>query len=443
MERRLKALTLLFYGMPALPLSMLTMPLVLYIPPFYAAEVGLSLTLVGAVFFLARAWDGVTDPLIGLLSDRSRTRWGRRKPWILAGTPLLMIATWFLCQPPEGAGFAYLLFWVFFFYATWTMVQIPHLSWGAELSDDYRERSRIVGFREGSFLVGVLCATGLPILVLGAAEPSLREILRVFAISVVIILPVSVILCLLMVPHQQGVRQSLSITEMVGVLRRNRLFLRILAVTFLVWLGIHVYNATVLLVLQHVLGFPGSVFLKLVFLQFVIGTLFTPFIVRIANRIGKHVALALGIFGTALALPAMSMVTPGATWQIMTVFAIFGLVISPIWVLPTALVADVVDYGALRGGGRQEGLYMALYTIAVKAALAVSVGVALPLLDILGFDPAGSNGEGALLALKAVGLWLPALILLPAGLLLWRYPLDAARHHTIVRRLARRPAAGV
>jgi len=437
-RERLSALTLLCYGLPALPLSMLTMPLVLYVPPYYATEVGLSLSVVGAVFFAARAWDGILDPLIGLLSDRTKGRFGRRKPWMAVGAPFLMLATWFLCQPAGEVGFGYLLFWVVFFYFAWTMVQIPHLSWGAEMSRDYRERSRVVGFREGMFMVGVLFATGLPILFFSGGDPSLRDILRVFAISVIIILPLSVLLAVSVVPNNPGNREAVTLGQMGRALRSNRLLLRLVTACFLLWLGIHVYNAAVLLVFQFGLGFSGADFLKLVFLQFAVGTAFTPFIVKIANRLGKHRMLALGALGTALALPAMSFVSAGSYWQISLMFILLGLVISPIWVLPTALIADTVDYGALKGGGQQEGLYMSFYNIAVKAALAGSIGVALPLLDFLGFDPALPNTASDVMALKGVGLWLPSLILLPGALLLWTYPLNASRHNLIVRRLARR-----
>ncbi len=434
--KRLSALTLLFYGGPAIPISMLTMPLVLYLPPFYAAEIGLSLAAVGAIFFLARAWDGFIDPIIGILSDRTRSRFGRRKPWIAIGTPFLLIATWFLCQPGPDIDRTYLLIWVFSFYLAWTMVQIPFLSWGAELSNDYRERSRIVGFREGNFMLGVLLTVSLPLLFLSGHEPSLREILYVLVIAISIILPVSVLLALIFVPESnENMEQPVTFRAMGKILKQNKPFQRLMVITFSVWLGIHVYNAALLMVLQHAFHFPGSMFLKLVMLQFVIGTLTTPLIVRVANRIGKHRALGLGVLGTALVLPAMMFVTPGETWQIALIFFALGFTISPIWILPTALIADTADYGTLRGGGRQEGLYMALYNLAVKIALAASVGIALPLLDVLGFNPTGHNGPQEIASLLAVGLGLPVIIMLPGLALLWNYPIDRRRHDIIRRRI--------
>lgn len=108
--------------------------------------------------------------------------------------------------------------------------------------------------------------------------------------------------------------------------------------------------------------------------------------------------------GSAIALPAMSLVSPGNLFQIALVFTVLGFVISPTWVLPTALIANVVDYGSYKGSGQQEGLYMSFYNFAIKV----------------------------------VGLWLPAALLLPGASPLWSYLLNARRHGVIVRRLANR-----
>jgi len=91
---------LLAYGSLALPLSLAEIPIIVYLPAFYAKELHLSAGWVGMAFLSARLWDGVSDLLIGGLSDRSRSRWGRRKPWVIAGAPFLMGSLWFLCNPP-------------------------------------------------------------------------------------------------------------------------------------------------------------------------------------------------------------------------------------------------------------------------------------------------------------------------------------------------------
>ena len=436
-NHRRSAGELLSYGGPAVVIAMLTMSLIVYVPAFYATEVGLSLSSVGIVFLLARSWDAVIDPLIGHLSDQTRSRFGPRKPWILAGTPVLLFATYMLFQPPAGVGSIYLISWIVIFYLAWTMVQIPYLSWGADLSDDYEERSRIVGYREGMMFVGTILATLVPLLIFSDSNPSIRQILRVFVYAAVIVLPVTVLLASRRVP--QGPRHShssLTIRESVAAVRANRPFFILLFATFLAWLALHIYNATVLLIIEFAMQLPKSEFLRLVFVQFVVGLLTVPFMIRLANKLGKHRVLAASLIAVAVSLPILAIVPPGNFPAAAAVFALLGVTISPTWVLPTAIVADVVDHGRLSGGGDQSGLYMAIYNLGVKLALAASVGIALPLLELGGFDPTSIDGATITTPLIIVGLGLPGLINLPAAWFLWRFPIDKQAQQELQKRLA-------
>lgn len=114
---------------------------------------------------LARFTDVFTDPLMGEISDRGRTRIGRRKPYILLGAPCLMVSAWSLFVPPDGAGMLYLLFWLTAFFVSATMIQIPFRAWGAELSADYHTRSRVTAVREFFVLGGLLLAAAVPMVV--------------------------------------------------------------------------------------------------------------------------------------------------------------------------------------------------------------------------------------------------------------------------------------
>ncbi|MFZ9634297.1 MAG: MFS transporter, partial [Alphaproteobacteria bacterium] len=152
----LPARILLAYGAPALPAAMLGLPMLVYLPGFWAETMGLGLATTGAMLLLARLWDGVTDPVVGHLSDRTRGRLGRRKPWLAASLPLVLAGAWMLFRPPEGAGAAYLLAWSFVLYLGWTMMQVPHQAWGAELSEDYAARARVAAWRAGFALSRVI-----------------------------------------------------------------------------------------------------------------------------------------------------------------------------------------------------------------------------------------------------------------------------------------------
>ena len=91
--------SLIAYSLPSAPTSMLMMMLVVYLAPFYASEMGIELAAIGGIFFVARLFDAVIDPVVGNLSDLTRSRFGRRKPWIAVGTPILMVALYFFFHP--------------------------------------------------------------------------------------------------------------------------------------------------------------------------------------------------------------------------------------------------------------------------------------------------------------------------------------------------------
>ena len=431
--------TLLAYATLSVPLSMLMLQLIVYLPPFYASEFGIDLAQVGLVFFAARLWDAVIDPLIGNFSDRTRTRWGRRKPWIIVGTPALVVLTWLFTQPPAGVGLSYLLVVAFLFYIALTAVQIPYMSWGAELYRSYEGRTRVGGYREGGLMAGVVLATALPLLILGGGAPSLRAILQVFATAVIILLPISAMLSTLFTPvghfFETGRKGFI---EALGLLRRNKPLKRILSGVFLLWLGGSMFNALVLFVVEKILGLQTGEFLWCVFIQYILSILLLPFAVRMGNRIGRHRALVYGGYGFLVLLPLLLLVPKGNFQAALAVFMLLGLISNFIWVMPPAIVADTVDYGMMKGIGDDSAIYMALYLFTQKIALAAGVGIALPLAAVLGFQPTAEVSEQALRALGIVALVLPCFIGFFGALILYNYPIDARRHAVIRRWLERR-----
>ena len=131
----------------AIPASAAALPIGVYLPTIFARDFGLSLGSIGLVFLLGRLWDAVTDPVVGALSDRTRSRFGRRKPWIAAGGALFLAAALFLFFPAAGVTPLYLGVVLFFFYRGWTAMQIPFLAWSGEISGQYHQRTRIATYQ--------------------------------------------------------------------------------------------------------------------------------------------------------------------------------------------------------------------------------------------------------------------------------------------------------
>ena len=430
---------LISYSLPSAPTSMLMMMLIVYLAPFYAAEMGMELAAVGAVFAMARIWDAFIDPVVGNLSDQTRSRFGRRKPWIAGGLPFLIVTTYLFLQPPENVGMSYLLVVAIAFYLAMTVVQIPYLSWGAELSRDYLQRIRINGYRETATMIGILLVASIPLFFLRGTDPTVAEIVEVFMVVVLVLLPLTVIPSLLFAPNGTFVdTPRLNIHKALYALRRNRPFLRLMLASLFIWVGGHIYNASSLFLVKDALGFSPGLFLWFMVVQYVMALACLPLVMRWGARMGKHRALLFIGLAFFPILWLYNFVEPGNVTEVVLVYALKGMVTSAIWVMPPAMVADTVEHGLLEDLGDDTALYMSIYFFIQKLAAAFGVGIALPLAASLGFDPQAGGMAEDTFGIRFVATMLPTLLALPAVFLLYRYPIDEARHQAIQRELAER-----
>jgi len=168
MSVRLPWTVRLAYAMPALALSVVGIPVYVYLPKFYTDIIGVPATAVGAILLAIRLLDAVTDPLEGFISDRVNTRFGRRKPFILCASLPLAVLIYLLFSPPElapGQGVWWFGFAITGLFLFWTLITIPYEALGAEITSDYDERTALLGMRDGFLLLGTLLAASSPILI--------------------------------------------------------------------------------------------------------------------------------------------------------------------------------------------------------------------------------------------------------------------------------------
>jgi GPH family glycoside/pentoside/hexuronide:cation symporter len=435
---RLSNKILAAYSLPAVPLAMLISPIIIYLPAYYAEHIGIGLSALGVIFFIGRLWDGVTDPIVGRLSDMWQSRFGRRKPWVVAGSPFLIVATYFLCRPPQDASVIYLLVALVAFYVAYTVVRIPYISWGAELSPSYTERNRIAGLRELGTMVGIFISVSAPYFLLGGENASLDGIMLVFTISVTILMPIAALAAAKFVPDKAaGVVETPSLRQEFSVVWRNKPYMRILTAQMILYLGTYMYNAAMVFLIEGPMGLKGK-FLSLIMIEYTAMILFVPVLIWVSNYLNKHRVIALGILLQMTALAVMGFATPGCYWQAAVAFVLVGISFSSWYIIPTSMIADTVDYGKMRGGADSAGVYMALFNFIDKLGLALAALITLPLLDFLGFNPQGENTGMALYSVKIVGVFMPMAIIFIAVLIYWNYPIDRRKHNAVIRYNARR-----
>lgn len=414
------------YGLPAVAISVLTLPFFIFIPTFYTETLGLNLAAVGLVLSAIRLFDAVNDPLIGFWSDRLRPSYGRRRSWFLAGIPLTILGAWMIFVPGETSSIGYLALWGLLLSIGWSIVQLPYAAWGAELSGDYRTRSRLSAVREGLVVLGTLIAITLPILASGTEKVDASG-LKLLAVFVCIVLPVSALLAVWFVPEPvEHSKRQVSLREGLNFLRQNTEFMRLLFAFFINGLANGLPATLFLLFVGNVLG-ESSAQGPLLFVYFLCGILGVPIWLKLSDRLGKHrtwciaMLLALPVFLMALLLGT------GDVWWFGVICVLTGLTLGADLTLPASIQADVIDVDTAISGEQRSGLYFAFWGLATKAALALGVGIAFPVLSFAGFDAQAQNDDTALWTLSLLYGGVPVALKAIAIGLMWNFPLDETR----------------
>lgn len=435
---RLSWRSLLAYAAPALPLAILGLPLNVHLPAFWAGPMGLRLATVGLVLTLVRLTDVVVDPAIGRLSDRWRTRIGRRRPPIILAIPVGLAGGAALFFPPDGAG----ALWLFGAYLAltmgWSLIALPWQAWGSELSGDYLERTRIVSWREALTLVGIVVSAVIPA-AMGLSDPAVT--LHVLALLCAA-LSLPALLVLLLVVHEPPNAASVQpgLRESLRTALANQPFRRLLAAWALNGIANGLPAVLFLLLCRHLLKAPEqSGPLLLAF--FATGILSVPLWSWIAGRIGKHRAWCWAMLWTCAAFLPVLTLGPGDTTAFLLVCLGTGAGLGADLALPPSMQADVIDLDTLNHGEPRAGLFFAAWTMAQKAGNALSAGIAFGLLDLAGFNAEGDNTAAQLATLVGLYCLLPVALKLGAVALVWNFPIDAREQSRIRAALTARQGA--
>jgi GPH family glycoside/pentoside/hexuronide:cation symporter len=433
------AARLLAYGLPALPFAILTLPFYILVPPYYTETLGLSIVAVGNVLVFVRLIDAASDPICGVLADRFRPRFGRRRLWLIGAAPLIALAAWQVFVPPPGAGLFHLALWGTLLSLAWTGGQVPYAAWGAELSRSYAGRNRVAAYREAFTVLGTLIALSMPALLPALGWTGSQAVLIAFALMVGIGLPTTVLLAVARVPEPE-IRSTvrLSLAKTLRNVADNGPFKRLILAFFVNGLANGLPATLFLFFVNDRLQSPASAGLLLV-LYFVAGIAGVPFWLWLARRTSKHRAWAIGMMLACAAFAFAPALGPGDVWPFAAICLFTGLALGADVILPASIQADVIDVHTARTGEERAGLYLSLWALATKLALAGAVGIAFPILGAMGFDPgAGLRTATGLTTLALLYAALPVALKVAAIALIWRFPLDAKAHAELRRTIAAR-----
>ena len=490
-HKPLSSWVLASYGAPAMPLAMVTLPMAVYLPAVYADSegFGLGLAFVGLMMVLSRIFDGLTDPLIGFLSDRTRSRWGRRKPFVLLGTPIYIFGICMLFIPPIefgettvlgmtfNTGYPWMLLMLVVTYVGATIKDVPYSAWGAELSSNYNERTLVTSWREGFSVTGSLIGAFTPAIIFFFGYDKPTDAVFFLSLAIAFVMPVLIANCLISTPEHPPVetrKTRLPLRESFGYVWQNEPYRRLVIIFLFSTIGSAMTNTLSFFFVKHVL-LAGDLYGFYLAPYFVSQIVAIPLWFKLSRRIGKHRATMAAIgwyalwscFIPLIAIAPMVWFEPFEIARLLTflpdeayagavayfegiptgkflffivIMCLKGSSIGALTALPYAMAADVVDVDSARTGKSQGGAYFSIWLMTRKLAYALGLFVGTNLVVLFGFnslaDPLNTtNTQFALLMLAVTYSVIPAIFKFVAMPLLWNYPLTEDRVHEIQREI--------
>lgn len=441
---RLSLGALATYGLPAAGMGFMYYLAVLYLMKFSTDVLLLAPASVSIILGISRVFDAITDPLAGYLSDRTRSRMGRRRPWLIASAiPIALVFTMMWAPPAslsEGALLAWMGCAIVGFYALMTLVNVPHQSWGAELSPDYHERTRVFGARLLLLNLGAFAAVGCLILIIRAED--VRGTVFVLAASIAAFTAAAVIWSALRL-QERAELQGRGPQAVLGAYRDilgNPHARLLLLVFFIESLG----GATIGVLTPYMADYViGEISFPLVVATYMLAqTLSVPLWTPLSRVFGKKALWLFSMLVTSVGFGCFFLVGAGDHTMTYVLAAILGAAAGCGNVIAPSVQSDIVDWDEWKTGERKEGGYFAGFNFMQKSAAGVTIMLTGFVLQLAGYVPNVEQTESAQLAIRALYALFPLTCYLIGAVLFLRFSLGETEHGRIRDELeARRRAS--
>ncbi|MCG6170028.1 MFS transporter [Leptospira sanjuanensis] len=434
----------------------------IYLLEFFVTAIGLKPALAGIALAVAVLWDAVSDPLMGYISDHSRSRFGKRRPYILIGGILLGLSVFFMFSPPaldtQTEKFFFLLGIYLLVNTSMTILAVPHIALGGEMSFEPRERTRIFGWRFFFSNIGFILVLILPS-VYSAVFPTSTETERLLitrsytSITIACILTATAVLTFIAtrgrdrndpMPNQNSVskRRSLSWSRQITSVFKNRYFLPLLLAFITATFGRTFNSSIVNLYYKYRIRLTETEIGLAILLPFVFCLILSILLwVFLAGKFGKKTPAFWGVFLLGSMTVVVYPLFPERGIFPILFAAVFGGFFAGAVLLFDSLVADIVDYDELKTGEKREGWFFGLWKMATKIARALGLGLGGILLGAIGYQ------EGSIEQIPELGFRLSILFgpvvgsfFLIGSFLFLFMPLTKERHERIQSLLLRKRA---
>ena len=453
-KEKLNFQTKLAYGVGELGGAIPNNILVFFALYFFTNVAGLNPSFAGSLVLVGKAWDALNDPLIGWLSDKTRSPLGRRYPWMLVGAiPLAISFFLFWVIPPtrnQWLLFIYYNIVSILFYAAVSSVLVPFSTLGAELTEGYNERTNIISFRSSFAIGGSIFSLILAQFILGIVEPP-QSYLYLGATSGLLSI-VAVYLCVwgtykrykFMQKKRQQIQRKPSepILKQFQIALSNKPFLCVIGIYLCSWLGVQVTAAILPYFVIDWMKLPKSHFTQMALAVQGTALIMMPFWSVMGQKLGKKAIYCMGIPTTIVAQAGFLFLQPGQVTLMYILAIMAGIGISVAYLVPWSMLPDVVDLDELNTGQRREGIFYGFVVQLQKFGVAGALFLVGKILDWSGLIPTVASEtppiqpNSVLWAIRLIIGPMPTLMLILGLVIAYFYPITRSKHEEIVLKIS-------
>jgi glycoside/pentoside/hexuronide:cation symporter, GPH family len=454
--------TKLAYGAGDLGPAITANILGVYLLLFFTNVAGLNAGLAGSILLISKVWDAINDPIVGMLSDRTQSRWGRRHPWMLFGAipfGVFFFLQWLVPRfSPEPTAnqwglFGYYVAIAILFNTFYTVVNLPYTALTPELTQDYDERTSLNSFRFAFSISGSILSLILAFAIFGVIKNPTQQYLVLGGVCAVLsVLPLYWCVWGTYKRVQETERQRLAshtaetplpYLQQLKIVFSNRPFLYVIGIYLCAWLAV---QNTVAIIPYFVLNWMGLS--NQVFTQVVIAVQFTALVMlfvwsRVSQQVGKRAVYFMGMSLWIIAEIGLFFLQPGQIGWMYVLAVLAGFGVSTAYLIPWSMMPDVIELDELNTGQRREGIFYGFMVLLQKVALAIGLFMVGQSLDWAGFVSSTSGEQiqqpaSALLTIRLLIGPIPAVVLLIGLVLAYLYPITREVHAEILLKLRER-----
>ena len=443
--------TIWAYSLPSVVLGFTGLLFGMYLMKYATDVLLIAPAAMGTLLMISRIWDGISDPMAGFLSDRTRSRFGRRRSWMFVAAIPMGTTFAMMWSPPaflDGFGLVLWMGFTLLLYETAsTAYFVPHGALGVELTRDYHERTRLFGYRHMISFIGLaLGLLGFAVITGAEDERAMASRLTMIGGAVLSAVIVGSTLRLRERPEYQG-RATAPLLESLADVVRNP-HARLLLLIY----GVETFGTASIVTLvpyltEYVIdiedglasGTGLSSAVVIIAAYFVPQVALAPLWIRLSRRFGKRDLWLAAMITICLGFCGFFFVDEDNSWALYILPVVLGSAAGCGAVVAPSIKADVIDYDELMTGQRKEGSYLAVWNFVRKAAAGLAMGITGYALSIAGFVPGQQQPEAVILTLRSLFSWFPAGCYVIGIALALRFSLDEAAHAEVRRRLEARP----